>query len=458
MGIANALPWIRKALIIVPASLKINWKREFLRWDVKGLSVGVAESHNKRVPGSKPARYEVEHIWPDTDVVIISYKMVEAFTEQVHAQEWDYVVCDESHMLNNLKTMRTKQIVGGGVGKKKIEAINSKKWVWLSGTPLLNKPVEFWTIFKTFDSKGLGKNWITFVRKYCDATKDYFKRWDTSGSSNEEELGRYVREKFMIRRLKKDVLKDLPDKIRHPVFLPQEGLKRVVKKEYETFCDNLARLDAFNEDKEYSKDVLKDLPEEEIKALVNDIVNKGALPNWDEGLATRSEGEKIHFEAMSTVREDVALAKIPMVCSYVETLLDAGEKVIIFVVHKSVAKAFKEYYDKKNSVDAVLVVGGMTDKAKQASVDRFQEDPYCNVFIGNIDAAGVGYTLTESSHVVMAELSWTPSKGEQAEDRAHRIGQDNAVTVHYLLIDGSIECLMLDALLAKQDAIEKILN
>lgn len=452
VGVSNLETEIKNALIIVPASLKINWEREWAKWDVKGLSIGIAGSKQERIPDTKPARYKAVHVWPDTDVVIINYEMVKNFPDQIKGKEWDYVICDESHMLNNSKTDRTRQVVGGGTGKKKIEPIRSKKWVWLSGTPILHKPVELWTMLSTFDEKGLGKNWLSYIRKYCDGQKTHFG-WDVSGSAHEEELGNYLREHFMVRRLKEDVLKELPPKTRHPIILPAEGLKKVVKKEYEVFCDNLARLDAFNDDKEYSAEALKEMPEEEIKELIAQLIEDDALPDWHDNIHDLDEADTIHFEAMSTVREDTALAKLPMAQAYIDNLILAGEKVIVFCVHKSVARALKERYP-----NAALVVGGMSAKNKQAEVDRFNEDEECNPIIGNLHAMGVGWTLVVSSHVVVVELPWDPSQAEQAEDRAHRIGQLNAVTVHYLLVNGSIECLMIDALLAKQEVIEKILN
>ena len=219
------------------------------------------------------------------------------------------------------------------------------------------------------------------------------------------------------------------------------------------FCDNLARLNALNNDELYNAEVLKDLPEEDIKALVANLIETDSLPDWHDNIHDLEESEKIHFEAMSTAREDTALAKLPMVQAYIDNLILAGEKVVVFGVHKSVARALKERYPK-----AALVVGGMSSTKKQAEVDHFNEDEECNPIIGNLHAMGVGWTLVVSSHVVVVELPWDPSQAEQAEDRTHRIGQTNAVTVHYLLVNGSIECLMIDALLAKQEVIGKILD
>jgi SNF2 family DNA or RNA helicase len=449
IGVSNALPEIRQILAVVPASLKLNWEREFLKWDVKSLSIGVA--HTKVVQNDDKIGTHTEYVWPNTEVVIINYEMVKKFP-QCKDKQWDYIICDESHMLNSNTADRTRQIFG----YRKIKPLKTKRWVFLTGTPILNKPVELWPLLHSIDPEGIGRNWHTFVYRYCDAKEVPWipKGLDTSGSSNEEELNNYLREHFMIRRLKEDVLSQLPPKVRNPVYLPADGLKNIVKKEYKTAIDNLARLEAANDGKDYDPAVLKDATDEEIKEMVSRVFDLELVSDWDSKIAERKDAASIHFESMSIVREDVALAKLKMVKAYVDNLVEADEKVIVFVVHKSVAKAlFNQYGD-----DAVMVVGGMTPKNKQAAVDRFQTDPECKVFIGNIDAAGVGYTLTAACHVVMAELSWTPSKAEQAEDRAHRITQLGVVVVHYLLVDGSIECLMIDSLLRKQKIIAKALN
>jgi SWI/SNF-related matrix-associated actin-dependent regulator 1 of chromatin subfamily A len=445
IGISNAISSISRILIIVPAGLKVNWFREFLRWDVKGLSVGVTET--KRVPIKGTKRTKAEYVWPDTNVVITNYEMVKAYPE-IKQEEWDYIICDESHMINNGKADRTRQVFG----YKRIKPVRGKKWVFLTGTPILSRPIELWTLIQFVDREGLGENWQRYVYRYCAAMET---PWgiDTSGASNTEELGHILRRKFMVRRMKADVLTELPSKIRNPVFLPAEGMKRVVKKEYSTFLDNLARLESFNEDKEYTPEDYKDASPDEISALMQSVFDRGIAQDWDSELATKEESDKVHFEAMSGVREDVALAKLDMVKAYVDNLLLSEDKVIVFVVHKAVAKALKEKYP-----DAAIVVGGMTPAAKQENVDLFQNNDDCNLFIGNIDAAGVGYTLTAASHVVMAELCWVPAKAEQAEDRAHRISQTETVVIHYLLVDGSIECYMIDALLAKQDMISEILD
>jgi SWI/SNF-related matrix-associated actin-dependent regulator 1 of chromatin subfamily A len=112
---------------------------------------------------------------------------------------------------------------------------------------------------------------------------------------------------------------------------------------------------------------------------------------------------------------------------------------------------------KESGLRCVSVVGGMTDEAKQSAVDAFQNGQ-ADVFVGNIKAAGVGLTLVRSAHVVFAELDWVPANMSQAEDRAHRIGQRNAVLVQHIVLEGSLDQVMATALVTKQDIADRALD
>ena len=134
-------------------------------------------------------------------------------------------------------------------------------------------------------------------------------------------------------------------------------------------------------------------------------------------------------------------------------MVEGGEKVILFCYHKEVASHFKKSFN-----NCAFVTGDTPTEKRQDEVDRFQDDPDCMVFIGNLNAAGVGYTLTASSIVVFAELSWIPSDLEQAEDRAWRIGQDNAVLIQYLVVDGSLDARMIEVVIQRIEEISQALD
>ena len=114
--------------------------------------------------------------------------------------------------------------------KKMYEPVEAARHLYLTGTPILSKPVELWTLLKACDPNGLGSDWENFVYDFCDAYQEQFGL-NTSGASNLEKLNRTMRERFMVRRDKKSVLKDLPPKTRELIILPKDKLDKVVRKE-----------------------------------------------------------------------------------------------------------------------------------------------------------------------------------------------------------------------------------
>jgi len=480
IGVHNCLN-TQNTLIIVPASLKVNWEREWLKWDVHGRSVGIAHSKTCREPifdedgvrmrdhNNKPmTRTWTEHVWPDTDVVVVNYDMLESFDDQVKEREWDLMICDEAHLLKNKDALRSLCVFGGwrkGVRKNGIQIrkpktfapIVAKKTLFLTGTPILSKPVELWTIIRACDPKGLGTSWDDFVFTYCGAYYDG-NHLDTSGATNLEELSRLLRERFMVRRDKRTVLKELPDKTRELIMLPQDKLEAPVKKEQTRLekalsaYEDLVGISDVDRQFRYIK-AIDDLTDKLQNALDQ---QSGEEPNWDAAVKTLDEPDQILFTEISLAREEVALAKVGMVVDHVNKLVESEESVICFAYHKSVVTEIKDRLEKLG-LRVGVVTGSVPSKKRQAVVDAFQEGEF-DVIIGNIMAMGVGFTLTRARFVVFAELDWVPALIEQAEDRAWRHGQLNAVLIQHLVVDGSIESRMAVALLEKMGVIAETLD
>lgn len=405
IGIANSDPSVRRVLIVCPASLKLNWQREWRKWDVKGLSTAVADSK-----------------WTDSgaDVVIINYENVEKCAADIAAVQWDLMILDECHYVKNSKAKRTKTMLGY-YHKKAKEMISglithSTRKVFLTGTPIVNRPIELWTIVQACDPEGLGKSFFGFAKRYCNAYHNGYG-WDFSGASNLDELHERLRKSFMVRRLKSDVLKDLPPKRRSIIALkPTKAQQKAIESE----------LKAFGFDEEDYEDVL----------------------------ANMQESGSIDFERVSAVRRQVALAKIDGVIEQAEALLEETEKLVIMAHHHEVIDRLTEAFGEK----AVKLDGRMNQDARQESVDRFQNDPSVKVFVGSIKAAGVGITLTASSTVLFAELDWTPGNMSQAEDRCHRIGQKDMVNIYHVVLDGSVDARVAKILVQKQSVIDRALD
>jgi hypothetical protein len=336
----------------------------------------------------------------------------------------------------NPKAQRTQNILGkwDRDPAKAIPAIQAKRKLFLSGTFITNgRPIELWPVIRSIQADGLKMSWEQYVTRYCNARRNRYG-WDVSGASNLEELQEKLRASVMVRRLKKDVLTELPPKRRQVIELPVNGVTSVIleQKAWAAQEGNLLRLKAAVELAKASED------EGEYEAAVK---------------ALRG-GTGAAFTEMSVLRHKTALAKVPMVIEHIQEALEASGKVVLFCHHKDVAAKVAAEFDGT----CVTVTGDDKIAERQACVDKFQADPKVQLFVGTIGAAGLGITLTASAHVVFAELDWVPGNVTQAEDRLHRIGQAGSILVQHLVLEGSLDATMAKTLIAKQDNIDRALD
>jgi len=469
----NADERISKVLIVCPAFLKINWSREIDRWLTADLTWGIASGteivreqvgvfktgKNKGKPRYKVLE-KVTDYWPDTDIVIINYELLKRFYTQIQARQWDLTVFDEADYICNIKAERSKYCWGHnqrankkkGIVAKRILRPPSKFRIFLTGTPEPKETQDLWEFCRQLDPKGLGANWITFARRYCDAKHNGFGL-DTTGASNTDELQQRMRATFMVRRNKREVLKDLPDKRRQIIPLPRAGLLKKNEAEMTAFEKALAHYEgtagiSITPEEEWTWESLEAAIEAKYGHLMGLSYEEAAdqLNNFD---------EKIAFEAISKARVELALAKLPMCIEHAESLLKAGEKLVIFAVHTEVIEKAAALLKKWNPR---VITGGTPNSRRQEYVDAFQEDETCRVILGNIGAMGVGWTLTAARFVNFFELSWVPRDVEQAEDRIWRIGQKNECVSQHLVVEGSSDAQMVVKLLERMENIAKTLD
>ena len=418
IGVVNADTSLRKILVICPGSLTRNWIREFGFFGSRDLTIGIATTTKM----------------PSTDIVICTYDLFSRATVAsgvILGITWDCLILDEAHYLKNGDAKRTKAILGS----RSLFGIRvSKRRLYLTGTPVTNRPIELWPLVHSLAPQEFS-NMMAFAKRYCAARRSDFG-WDFSGASNLDELQSKLRALLMVRRLKTDVLTELPAKRRQIIELPASTpeLKAVLRNEAETE----ARTEA---------DVAKR------RAIVNKVSSdpesqKAAVEALKAAL-------NIQFTEMSAVRHKTAIAKAPVVADHVRDAVEAGSKVIVFAHHADVIA----YLCTALADLGVVSITGDTDVAKrQGIVDRFQNDDKIRIFVGNIQAAGVGITLTASSHVVFAELDWVPGNLSQAEDRAHRLGQRSSVLVQHLVLEGSIDSKMAKTVTDKQSTIDAAMD
>jgi rhodanese-related sulfurtransferase len=240
----------------------------------------------------------------------------------------------------------------------------------------------------------------------------------------------------MVRRLKADVLTELPPKRRQVIELPN-GCD-AVKRELAIVSDNEAQLDELRVAVELAK--ASDDPE----------IYKTAV-------RMLQDASQVAFTEMSQARHETALAKVPYMIQHLTDALQDGQKIVFFCHHRDVAQSVATGL-RDAGFGTVMGTGDMPVTARQASVEAFQTDANTRAIVCTIAAMGTGHTLTASSHVVFGELDWVPGNVTQAEDRCHRIGQRGSVLVQHLVLEGSLDATMARTLVEKQEVIDKALD
>ena len=419
VGVINVDESLKRILIVCPASLTRNWIREFGFFGTRPLSIGIATT--KKVP--------------DTDVVICTYDVFSRDTTASNvllSTTWDALVLDEAHYLKNHDAKRTKAILGA----RGFPGLRARRRLYLTGTPITNRPIELWPLIHSLAPVEFG-NKLEFAKRYCNAHQGGFG-WDFSGSSNLDELQDRLRATIMVRRLKVDVLTELPEKRRQIIEMPADtpALRAVLKLEADA-----------------------DAEHEAAKALLARYRHDGpttSTAEYNRAVLELAASVQVAFTRMSAVRHDTAVAKAPVVAQHIRDAVDSGVgKVIVFAHHKDVVDILTtELAD----LGVVSITGSTPPALRQGIVDKFQTDAAVQVFVGNIAAAGVGITLTASSFVVFAELDWVPGNVSQAEDRAYRLGQKNSVLVQHLVLEGSLDAKMARTIVEKQEVIDAAMD
>ena len=366
-------------------------------------------------------------------VLIINYDILIRWHHVLHAFQWDLIVLDEAHYIKNRKAKRSVEVLGGGGAS----GLRAKRVIALTGTPLPNRPEELFGLIHYLDPQ-TWPNFFTYAKRYCNAQQvgvgdNTF--WDFSGATNLDELQERLRSTIMVRRLKAEVLTDLPPKTRQVIELPENGAGAAIAEEQAWWQRSRAHIEQL--------------------AVAVELAKAADDPTaYQAALDAMGEATKVAFTEMARVRCETARAKVPYVIEHVSQLLEATDKVIVFGHHKDVIGAIADHF----GAEAVTITGDVALADRQAAVDRFQTDPTCRVFIGGIMAAGVGLTLTAASTVVFAELDWVPGNVTQAEDRAHRIGQRTNVLVQHLVLAGSIDAALAKAIVDKQQIADAALD
>jgi len=355
--------------------------------------------------------------------------------DKIAAYKWDLHIYDESHYIKNPDSKRAMAILGHEIPSRRSYTLEARCKLFLTGTPILNRPVELWSMLRVIDPTGLGTNFWLFAKQFCGVEGDAGER-DFSGASNLNILQDRLRSGIMVRRLKSEVMRELPPKRRQiiPIPLPPQA-EKVVQKELEFYTSN--------------QDVIEKAVELQAAAQVT-----GDKESFIAASKLLRGAKQASFEELAKLRHDTARAMVPFAISYLREALEEQEKIVVFGWHEDVVTGIAAPFG--NS--AFVMHGGITVPQRQEMVDRFDRDPACKLAVGTIGTMGVGWTLVRSSYVIFFERSWVPSQLNQAEDRLHRIGQRDAVLVHHVCFDKSVDVNMLKKVIAKQEVIDKSLD
>jgi SWI/SNF-related matrix-associated actin-dependent regulator of chromatin subfamily A-like protein 1 len=385
-----------RTLIICPATVKSSWENEIRKWT--NLSYVIFDSKTK-----------IADIPHDTRLWVINYDILKKHLPTLLKTRFDALIADEVHYCKNPQAIRTKVV--------KQLAKHVPHIVLLSGTPLLSRPVEMFTLLNMVDP-GTWDNWFEYTRRYCNGHQGQWG-YDASGATNTEELHERIR-RYFIRRSKEEVLKQLPPKVRIPVPVDMRG--------------EIAAL--------YNS------AEEDLMSYL--LQYSGKQPAE---IARAVQAERL--VKLNILRQLCALSAVPTATALIESVLESGDKAIVF---SSFVDPLKKLLEKFGD-QAVILTGETPVEQRGELVARFQSDPNTKIFLTGFKSGGTGITLTAAQNTIFLDYPWNPSDQKQAEDRNHRPGQEaQSVNIYQLHARGTIADKMQKILERKQKVFDKVIE
>jgi SWI/SNF-related matrix-associated actin-dependent regulator 1 of chromatin subfamily A len=366
------------AVVVCPASLKLNWRREIEHW-LPHRSVTVVSGTS----GTHKA----------ADIVVLNYEIVHAHRARLGLRTPKALVLDESHYVKNPRAKRT-QAVRRLVGALAQDALRLN----LTGTPVMNHPEELISQLRVLGRLEEFGSGAKFARRF-------------QGAGAEERIHWHLRRSCFVRRLKVDVLPQLPAKrqVVVPVALENEREYRLAE-----------------------KDVVQWLREQPLD-----------LSELEAKVAATLRAERL--AQLNTLRRLAARGKLGPALAWIHDFLESDEALVVFAGHREVQDLLIERFP-----DALHLIGRDSVEQREAAVQAFQEGHGPQLIVCATRVAGQGITLTRASNVAFLDLEWTPAMHDQAEDRLHRIGQRDAVTAWYLLAAETIDETMIELIARKR--------
>ena len=360
------------AVVVCPASLKLNWLREIERW-LPARSAQALAGNGGNGQDSSTA-----------EITVVNYDILAARLPELRALAPRALVLDESHYCKNAAAKRTQ------AAQRLAAAVPQDGLVLaLTGTPVMNRPPELIAQLRIIGRLGDFGSGVQFGRRFRGPDAHLRLHW-------------HLRARCFARRLKADVLPQLPPKTRAvvPIELDNEAEYRLAERDV-------------------------------VAWLQSQPLDLGEL---DAKVAAALRAERL--VRLNALKLLAARGKLHAALAWIHDFSSSGERLVVFARHREIQRAVLERFP-----GALHILGEDSHLARDASLRAFQEpDGQDNqLIVCSLEVAGQGLTLTRSSNVVFLELDWTPAKHDQAEDRCHRIGQQDAVNASYLLAAGTID-------------------
>lgn len=398
----NAYP----AVIVCPATLKLNWQKEISRW--------LPHRTTQVLAGKTPTDVEA-------DIAIINYDIFAPWIEQF--RDYRAAVLDESHYCKSPKAARTKAALK--LSKKVLHPEAVK--LCLTGTPITNRPDELATQLDFIGRISDFGGYMGYYRTFCGAFRDRWGHWQTGGASNLDVLNERLRANCYVRRTKDQVLPELPAVLHSTV---EVDMTPAGAKEYAK-----AEADIVEYLVERAKEIAIELGESPSSAAVR--------------ARMRAEANQ-HLVRISVLRRIAAKAKMPAIIEWVEARLEAGNKVVIAAHHRDIVDELASRFG------GLKIQGQMSVEEVEENKRLFQDLPASEapVIVLSMQAAKTGHTLTAAEDILFVELPWTPADVDQTYGRLHRIGQKGSVTATYMLASGSIDRKIYDLIEEKRAVVD----
>lgn len=420
----------RPVIIVCTASLKWNWYNEINEW-------------LRPIPEVHIISGEKNYKLPDVDIFIINYDILSSWKNKLRDIDAEVIVFDECHYLKNSTAKRTKAAA--------LIAKNIEYKIGATGTPIENSPADLFSILHIV-KPGLFVNKYEFLHSYCDPKFNGFA-WEFKGSSNEVELNEILTTNVMIRRLKSDVLKELPEKTFSiiPLDIDNKSLYNLAVNDFLQYMSN-----KFDSEMAITQEKVK--AEFEKFAKKHGIVSTFEIDSDSIELLKQQKLTKsingAAFVQIEALKQIAVQGKLKQVINWIRDFIESGEKLVVMTVHTFVIDALMQEFGKI----AVKVDGSVSSKKRIEVVEQFQNSKKIKLFFGNIRAAGEGLNLTAACNIAVVEFPWNPSKLNQAIDRVHRIKQLRGVTVYFPIAKDTIEEKIISLIDFKSNVSAKIID